>query len=431
MKSFFKKIVAYKLTLLARATLAIYKPKIIAITGNIGKTSTKDAVGAVMGTTYAVRRSAKSFNSDIGVPLTILGEDNQWSNVFGWIGVFVRSSLRLLVREEYPAWLILEVGADMPHDIRRVTQWLKPHVVILTQFGEVPVHIENFKNDRNLIIREKAYLPQALRKDGTFLYYGDDLDVQGIADTIQHEKMTFGFRETNTVQIIRTAIAYGTDNNVQGIEYVIKVGNEEIKIRKDGFIGNTYAVASAAACAVAQLCDVDMQKAKEALEAYAPEAGRMRIIEGVKGSILIDDTYNAAPKAMQHALETLGQIDTKHKKYAVLGDMLELGKHTEKTHRDMGAKAAASCHVLVTVGVRARFMVQGALDAGMADDNIFQFEDARSAGKWVETLVKEGDVVLLKASQGIRMERATEELMRYPDMKEDLIPRQGEEWQVR
>lgn len=432
MKSFFKSILVYVLTFLARATLAIFKPKIIAITGNIGKTSTKDAISAVMAKQYLVRGSHKSFNSEIGVPLTILGEDNQWGNVFGWIAVCVRATLRLIVREEYPTWLILEVGADKPNDIRTITEWLRPHIVVLTQFGEVPVHIENFKNDRDLVIKEKAYLPQALKKNGIFIFYGDDLDTQGIAQHIQHAQMTFGFRDTNTVQILETKIMYTDKGIVKGMEYIIKTPHAGIiTIQKEGFLGNTYASACAAACVIAQVCGVESKYIQDALTAYVPEAGRMRIIEGIKNTILIDDTYNAAPKAMQHALDTLGAIDTPHKKIAILGDMLELGKHTEKAHRNIGAKVASVAHILITVGIRARFIVTGALDAGMKDDQIFQFENSRSAGKFAESLIQEGDIILLKASQGIRMERATEELLRYPEFKSALLPRQSNEWQKR
>ncbi|MFZ2151868.1 MAG: cyanophycin synthetase, partial [Minisyncoccia bacterium] len=162
-----------------------------------------------------------------------------------------------------------------------------------------------------------------------------------------------------------------------------------------------------------------------------PESGRMRILDGIKGSVLLDDTYNAAPKAMKHALETLQTIDVRGKKIAILGDMLELGKHTEKVHKEIGKEASQAAHKLITVGMRARFIVEGALNDGMDENNIFQFEDAQKAGKFAESLIEEGDVVLLKASQGIRMERATEELLQYPEMKDELLVRQSEEWRGR
>jgi UDP-N-acetylmuramyl pentapeptide synthase len=432
MKSELKKGITYILTLLARATLAIHGPTIIAVTGNIGKTSTKDAIASVLGAQYATRASYKSFNSDIGVPLTILGEDNQWSNVLGWMGVIVRSTLRLILQEEYPRYLVVEVGADYPKDIYTITRWLRPDIAVLTQFGEVPVHIENFNNDRKLIVNEKAHLPRALKKGGTFVYYGDDADCVYIAESIEQNKVTFGFGSQNTVQIVSTTPTYEKNGAPEGMKYVLHAGSYgELSFVKKGFLGNTYAVAAAAACAVAEYCGVDKNKIEEALTAYIPEPGRMRIVPGIKNTTLIDDTYNAAPKAVMHALDTLGSLDVQAKKVALLGDMLELGKHTEKAHREVGIKAASVAHTLITVGIRARFIVQGALDGGMKDEQIFQFEDSRSAGKFAESIVNEGDVVLLKASQGIRMERATEELLRYPELAPEFLPRQSTEWKKR
>lgn len=439
MQSFLKSVVVFLLQIIARATLRVYKPKIIAVTGNIGKTSAKDAIFAAISGTYSARKSYKSFNSEIGVPLTILGEDNQWGNVFGWIFLIIRSSLRLIVREEYPAWLVLEVGADAPGDIESITKWLKPDVAVLTQFGEVPVHIENYNNDRSLVVREKAFLPQALKKDGVFVYCGDDADATQIAETISRTKVSFGFKEGNTIAIKNDTFLYESiseedesKKDLIGMQYELHTqGGKVIKVERKGYVGRVYAVAGAVAAAVAQVLTVDLTLLDTALTEYTPESGRMRVLDGIKGTILLDDTYNAAPKAMKHALETLQVIDARGKKVAILGDMLELGKQTEKVHKEIGMAVKDAAHKLITVGMRARFIAEGALNAGMHESDIFQFEDSRSAGKFAESLLAEGDVVLIKGSQGIRMERATEELLRYPEMKDELLVRQSKEWRGR
>lgn len=436
MQSFFKPAVVFVLQILARATLKVYKPKIIAVTGNIGKTSTKDAIFAAISETYSARKSYKSFNSEIGVPLTILGEDNQWSNPLGWLVVFIRSALCLVVREDYPTWLVLEIGADAPGDIEKITTWLKPDIAVLTQFGDVPVHIENFKNDRTLIIREKAFLPKALKKDGVFVYCGDDVDASTIAENIQRTKVTFGFKPENTISVHNDTFLYtagdGLKKNISGMQYELHAQDGKVvHIERKGYLGRVYAAAGAAACAVAHILDVNLDVLDKALSEYTPESGRMRILEGIKGSVLLDDTYNAAPKAMKHALETLQAIDVRGKKIAILGDMLELGKHTEKVHKEIGKDASQAAHKLITVGMRARFIVEGALNDGMDENNIFQFEDSQKAGKFAESLIEEGDVVLIKGSQGMRMERAVEELLAYPEMKNELLVRQSDGWRMR
>lgn len=436
MQSIFKQFVVFMLRVLAQATLKVYKPKIIAVTGNIGKTSSKDAIFAAISETYSTRKSYKSFNSEIGVPLTILGEENQWSNPSGWLILFARSAIRLVVKEEYPTWLVLEVGADAPGDIESITKWLKPDIAVLTQFGDVPVHIENFKNDRSLIVKEKAFLPKALKKDGVFVYCGDDADATSIAQNIANTKVTFGFKPENTVSVHNDLFSYttkdGVKGDISGMQYELHTkDNKIVHIERKGYLGRVYAAAGAAACAVAQVLDVDLATLDKALSLYTPESGRMRIVDGVKGSVILDDTYNAAPKAMKHALETLRMVDARGKKIAILGDMLELGKHTEKVHKEIGKEASQAAHKLITVGMRARFIVEGALNDGMDENNIFQFEDSQKAGKFAESLIEEGDVILIKGSQGMRMEKATEELLRYPEMKDELLVRQNEEWRKR
>ena len=141
MKNILKKIIIYKITTLARLVLLKYKPKIVAVTGNVGKTSTKDAIYTVLSSEFFVRKSEKSFNSDIGVPLTILGCHNGWSNPILWIKIIIRGIELVVFKNKYPQWLVLEVGADRPGDIKNITEWIKPDVVVVTRFGEVPCKV--------------------------------------------------------------------------------------------------------------------------------------------------------------------------------------------------------------------------------------------------------------------------------------------------
>src|SRR3989344_3802688 len=129
MKLFLKQILISILKLEAKLVLKKYKPKIVAITGSVGKTSTKDAVYAALSKFYFVRKSEKSFNSEIGLPLTILGVPNGWSNIFLWIKNIIHGLELILTREDYPEWLVLEIGADKPGDIKSVAKWLYADVV--------------------------------------------------------------------------------------------------------------------------------------------------------------------------------------------------------------------------------------------------------------------------------------------------------------
>ena len=142
MKSILKKIISTIIKYEAVLIIKKYKPKIIAVTGSVGKTSTKDAIFAVMSSSFFVRKSEKSFNSDIGIPLTILGCPNAWFDPIKWARNIFRGLELIVFKHSYPEWLILEVGADRPGDIKEVSKWLKPNIVVLTAFAKVPVHIE-------------------------------------------------------------------------------------------------------------------------------------------------------------------------------------------------------------------------------------------------------------------------------------------------
>ena len=138
MKSFIKSLVITALTWEAKAVLARHKPYIIGVTGNLGKTTTKDAIYTVMKDHYYVRRSEKSMNSEFGVPLTILGEKSGWNNPLKWALIITRGFF-VPFAKEYPTHLVLEIGADRPGDIKHITSWIHPDITVVTQFGQVPV----------------------------------------------------------------------------------------------------------------------------------------------------------------------------------------------------------------------------------------------------------------------------------------------------
>ena len=141
----------------------------------------------------------------------------------------------------------------------------------------------------------------------------------------------------------------------------------------------------------------------------------------------MDDTYNAGPDSMRRALDTLQTLPGK-RKIAVLGDMLELGKYTEAAHRATGDQVAKFADLILTVGVRSKFIAEQALIWDTLPGQIMKFDDSESAGKALQPLIKEGDVILVKGSQGMRMERVVEEIMAHPEEAENLLVRQGEEW---
>ena len=161
----------------------------------------------------------------------------------------------------------------------------------------------------------------------------------------------------------------------------------------------------------------------------------MRLLQGIKDCLIIDDTYNSSPFACESALQTLGEIKRKNgkgRKIAILGDMLELGRYTLPAHKNIGKMAkeilSENMDRLMVVGQRAQAVKEGALESGMKTESIFEFSDSRAAGNFLKTFVQPDDIVLVKGSQGMRMERAAEAILLDQESKNKLLVRQDAEW---
>lgn len=439
MKSFAKKIISTILRLEAQAVLRKYKPKIVAVIGSVGKTSTKDAIYTVFSREFFTRRSEKSFNTEIGIPLTILGCHNEWSSVVGWLENIFRGLSLILFRHKYPEWLILEIGVDRPGDMKSAAKWIKPDMIFVTRFADVPVHVEYFPSPEALI-EEKASLISSLKKDGLLVLNRDDEKVFALKERWKGKTVTFGFEEGADIHASNSSLLYQEDDLERkipvGVMFRIETSGRTLPVRLYGTLGQAGMYAASAACAAGEALGINLVKISEALGEIVPPPGRMRILPGIKKTFIIDDSYNASPVAVQSALGTLRNLESYGRKIVVLGDMLELGKYSTDEHKKIGMIAASFCSILVTVGMRARYIAEGALGAGMSEKHIYQFENSREAGKYLEKMLKEGDVILIKGSQGsgaqsIRMERAVEEIMAEPERAGELLVRQGEEWEKR
>jgi UDP-N-acetylmuramoyl-tripeptide--D-alanyl-D-alanine ligase len=154
------------------------------------------------------------------------------------------------------------------------------------------------------------------------------------------------------------------------------------------------------------------------------------IVDEELKSTIIDDTYNSSPVAMDEAIGVLREIKSK-RKIAVLGDMLELGKFTQEEHFNVGQKIFDVVDILVVVGHRSKFIKEGALEKGFLEKNIYHFNDSRAVSIFLEEIVKKGDLILIKGSQGVRLERAVEAIMKHKELKGTLLCRQDKEWQNR
>jgi UDP-N-acetylmuramyl pentapeptide synthase len=199
-----------------------FKPTIIAVTGNVGKTSTKDAIFYALRPYGHVRRSEKSFNSDTGVPLSILGVPNGWNSPMLWATNIFHGFTLMFFTKTYPEYLVLEIGADHPGDIRSVSAWVKPHISVFTRFPDVPVHIEFF-DSVEAVVQEKTSLAINTRKDGTLILNADDSKVMKLDGLDGRKTYTYSAENPSDIQIKNITYHFSETDAVHGSDTTLLV----------------------------------------------------------------------------------------------------------------------------------------------------------------------------------------------------------------
>lgn len=426
MKNLIKKIVVKILTFEAKLVIKKYNPKIVAVTGSVGKTSTKDAIYTALLPFFHVRKSAKSFNSDIGIPLTILGLGNAWNDPKKWLSNILRGASLTFKTEKYPEWLVLEIGADHPGEIERVMKWIHPDISVVTRIGSVPVHVEHYRSVKE-VIKEKSFLARGVKPDGFLILNADDEDVMGFKEYTNAKIITFGVKSKADVVASYIQPVYENER-VSGVSFKADINGSSIPVILRDILGAQHVYPVLAAFAVIHALDLSVIKMPEAFESHDYPIGRMNIIEGKFKTTIIDDTYNASPVAMEEAFNTIKEIKCQGKKIGVIGDMLELGKHSLDEHQRLGVLASHTFDELVLVGIRARDMRDVAIKEGFDSNSIAVFDSSELAGEHVRSIMKENDLVFVKGSQGMRMEKAVERIMAHPERKAKLLVRQESEW---
>lgn len=436
-KDFIRESIVKSLIFVSSKNIQKYNPYIVAITGNVGKTSTKDYISKVLSESYNVRASEKSFNSEIGIPLTILGEKNQWGNVFGWVKIIFSNLYKVYFEKvDFPEVLVLEVGADKPGDIFFATSYVKPDMVVLTAFAEHPVHLENFPN-REAFVKEKKYLVDALKSGGTLIYNSDDRDMSDIADSRGDvKKISYG-KSSNQFKILTSTFIYDESGKVSGSKIIFEYSDDPVQSKKSqgsvdlvGVVGFSHAYAVMASIASGIEKGMQMDDILDAITGIDFPKSRLRIFKGINNSTIIDDTYNASPKAVELALTTVQSIISNGRKVAVLGHMAEIGQQARSQHIKIGALAAGICSAIILVGRHNEWYLEGVRAGRFNLENVFLFENSDEAKVFLKENVKENDLILVKGSQSARMEKVVVEILENQSDLYDIC-RQEQEWKKR
>lgn len=430
MKKIFKNIIIFIITLEAKLVLSKFKPKIIAITGNVGKTSAKDAIFSGISNSIHVRKNQKSFNSEIGVPLTILGLDNGYKDFFKWISN-IFEGLFVLFKKEYPEWLVLEFGVDRPGDMERLIKWIKVDIAVFTRFPDVPVHVEYFSSPEDVAV-EKKKLIHAVKEEGYVILNADDPKVFDIKKDLKRKVLTFGIENVKDSDITASNSEI-THNNlsqkVTGINFKVNYKDNSIPVNLKGILGDQFIYPALASFCCGVAMGISVIEIADSLKDYKPAPGRMNILDGINDSIIIDDSYNASPVAMEAAVRTLAKIQSKNHKIVVLGDMSEIGKYTASAHKMIGSLISElKIDFLFTLGKRSEYIAEEAILTGTDKENIFSFSEYGELTKKLKEFIKEGTVVLVKGSQTMRMERIVKEIIKDKENLGELLVRQDDFW---
>lgn len=425
-KKFFKTIVTAILQIEARLVLKKYRPKIVAVTGSVGKTSTKDAIYTVLAESFFVRKSSKSFNNELGVPLTVLGLQTAGADdVSSWLKNIIDGLTLFVLPHKYPEWLVVEVGADRPGDISAIVSWLRPDIAVVTRLSDVPVHVEFF-NSAEQVRHEKSQIVLAAGPKSIVILNADDRHVSTMRPLSKGKVLTFGTAASSTVSGSNFALT------PSGVSFDVRTGKDGrfYNVEIADASGRQQMYAALAALAVGQALKIPIEKSIAALRSHESPPGRMKMLEGLNDSRIIDDTYNSSPVAAHEALETLRMVEETSvgRKIAVLGDMMELGAHSRAEHEKLGKKAAEVAHIIFTVGTRAKGIAAAAIRADFPKDQMFEYADSVEAGAALTQILRAGDIVLVKGSQSVRMEKVVEQILAHPASAAKLLVRQEREW---
>ncbi len=415
-------IIIKLLNILSKKILARYKPVVIGVTGNVGKSSAKKAIYEILKRKHNVRCDRSCYNTDMSIPLAITGFESGGRSIKRWIKIIFNIIKRLFNKNEYPDVLILEMGVNRPNDMKKMLAVVKPNIGILTGIGKFPSHIEYFKDVKH-IVREKSLLVRSLgRKDLSILNLDDEI-IKELPESIKSRIITYGFNKNADIQAEEILLGnkkFKTEDGSMGMRFKISYKGTTVPFRLPYALGKGQIYSTLSAVAVGIHFGFNLVEMSEILSDYQPLVGRMKMIKGINKSLIIDDTFNSNPGSTLFALETIEKLEAP-RKIAILGDMLELGEYCEKGHKEVGKNIPKSVSLIFTYGTKSKIIAQQANKSGMKEENIFHFENINELIKSLKNIIQNEDIILVKGSRAMHMEKVVREIMAEPERADKLL----------
>ena len=348
--------------------------RVVAVTGSVGKSTTKEMIAAVLEGDYIVSKTPANFNNDLGLPMAILsmGEDTQVA--------------------------VLEMGMSHFGEISYLSHIAKPDIAVITNIGTM--HMENL-GSREGILRAKLEICDGMNANAQLHLYGDDAYLWNSRHQLPRQAVFFGQSEHCE---LRADHVRQVDQQLH-FDVCSPIGRFPMMLPLEG---EHFVADAMAAISVAEHMGVELRMIADRLSRFQNMAGRQETFQA-KGVTIIKDCYNAGPESMAAALKVLSARSGR--RFAVLGDMLELGDATRQAHLDTGRQTAQCADYLLTYGPNGALVCQGAVDAGMDKTRIFAFDDRALLADQLRRLCVPGDVLLIKGSHGMHMELVLEQFL--------------------
>ncbi len=412
------KIIQWGLRVLARSKIRRSKPKIVAISGSYGKTSTKEAIFYVLSKKFGsdVGKNWGNMNSALGLPLAILGL-RSYSFGAGLLWDILRAKWGYFFYN-LPKILVLELGIDKPGEMAELLSVVKPDIAVITGISET--HLLELKSLSG-VKKEKKMLIESLKKGGVAVLNADDENSADIPLPTGAKKVTFGKKGEVSYRDLEISIS--------GSRFQLEISGKFLAV-KSKLIGQHSIKIFLAAASVAREFSIDPDEIVQALEEIRPQPGRMNPVKAKNEILVIDDSYNSNPYSAIEALETLSAIKWNGRKVAILGNMNELGSYTQEGHLQVGEVAGKVVDFLVAVGDNAEYLARGAGKLGLSKDKVITFKTTDEVIAQLDKLLSAGDLVLVKASQNkMRFENIVKYLLDNSALAEKLLVRQDKKWE--
>jgi len=337
-----------------------------------------------------------------------------------WLQIIFKGLWLLITPNSYFQILVLEMGVDRPGDMDYLLSIARPDISVITTIGIS--HYEFFQTPE-AIEQEKGKIAEGLRAGGTLILNADDPAAFRQKSKTREQIISYGLNAAANIKVS------GLTENFENFSTSLKIHTPSREFTATiNAISRTHISSVLAAVSVAEVLEIETDLLQKGLKEYKPAPGRLNLIAGIKHSIIIDDTYNSAPASAEAALDILAKIPKSYK-IAILGDMLELGEKSVEEHEKIGKLAAdIGIQKLITIGPGGKTIAAAAIAGGLDSDHVVSFESSTESLRAIQNMLVPDSAVLIKGSQGMRMEKITKEIMAEPMRAKELLCRQDESW---